>query len=106
MKLPEVIQDLIDAQNNADSTAYANCFSEMAKVLDEGKTYIGKAAIESWINESNEKYSAVMKPVSFEGNTAKGVLKSEVSGNFPGSPILLHYNFEFEEERISYLTIN
>ena len=37
MNLPEVIQDLVNAQNNFDSAAFANCFSETAEVVDEGK---------------------------------------------------------------------
>ncbi len=42
MNLPKVVQDLVTAQNNFDSAAYANCFSETAEVFDEGKTHRGK----------------------------------------------------------------
>ena len=42
MNLPKVITDLVEAQNNFDSLAYAECFSETAVVFDEGKTHTGK----------------------------------------------------------------
>ena len=44
--LPKVIVDLVEAQNNFDSKAYANCFSQTAVVFDEGKTHQGQQEIE------------------------------------------------------------
>ncbi|RYG12874.1 MAG: nuclear transport factor 2 family protein, partial [Chitinophagaceae bacterium] len=38
MNLPKVIADLVTAQNNFDSVAYAKNFSETAVVFDEGRT--------------------------------------------------------------------
>lgn len=37
MKLPNVITELVKAQNNFDSIAYSNCFTETATVFDEGE---------------------------------------------------------------------
>jgi len=68
MNLPEILSDLIEAQNNFDNVTYANCFSETAVVYDEGKTHKGRKAIELWIKESNEKYQSVMKPLEYTGN--------------------------------------
>lgn len=45
MNLPKVITDLVKAQDNFDSTAYANCFTETTVVADEGNTYHGKTEI-------------------------------------------------------------
>ncbi|WP_343539570.1 hypothetical protein [Sphingobacterium thalpophilum] len=42
MNLPNIISDLVKAQNEFDSAAYANCFTEDAEVFDEGKTHNGK----------------------------------------------------------------
>ena len=47
MNLPKVLADLVAAQNNADSSAYANCFSDTAVVYDEGKKHIGKEEIKN-----------------------------------------------------------
>lgn len=63
--LPAVIEDLVIAQNNFNSTAYADCFDETAVVFDEGKTHKGEKEIKHWIEEANKKYRATMKPVEY-----------------------------------------
>ena len=105
MNLPKVIADLVQAQNNFDSVAYASCFSETAVVFDEGKTHNGRKEIEHWIADANERYHAIMKPVSFEEKEAESILKAEVSGNFDGSPIILSYHLEIADELIQSLKI-
>ena len=105
MNLPKVVTELIKAQNNFDSVAYANCFSETAVVFDEGKTHNGTKEIEHWIADANERYNAVMKPVSFEQNETKNILKAEVSGNFDGSPIVMSYHLEIANDLIQSLKI-
>ncbi|KEO71633.1 hypothetical protein [Anditalea andensis] len=103
MNLPNAITDLVKAQNNFDSTAYANCFTETAVVFDEGKTYKGKAEIQQWINKANEEYQTVMKPLGY--SAPEGILKAEVSGNFPGSPVVLSYHFVLKSGFIQSLNI-
>lgn len=103
MKLPQVLNELIAAQNNFDNAAYANCFSETAIVFDEGKTYKGKEAIKNWISKANETYKTVMKPQSY--SAVKQILEAEISGNFPGSPLVLSYQFEFKDGQIQSLKI-
>ena len=105
MNLPKVLDDLVAAQNNFDSAAYANCFSETAVVFDEGKTHKGRKEIEHWIADANERYKAVMKPVGFEEKESESLLKAEVSGTFPGSPILMTYHLEMADELIQSLKI-
>lgn len=95
MNLPKVVEDLIHAQNNYDSVAYANCFFEKAVVFDEGKIFNGRTEIERWIAKANEKYKAVMHAVSYDESGSGGVLSAKVSGNFEGSPAILHYHFDF-----------
>ncbi|WP_293946151.1 MULTISPECIES: nuclear transport factor 2 family protein [unclassified Sphingobacterium] len=75
MDLPQVIADLITAQNKFDSIAYSNCFCETGIMLDEGRAHIGRTKISQWIIKGNKKYNPVMKPISFEGDENKGVLK-------------------------------
>lgn len=94
MNLPKVISDLVTAQNEFNSAAYANCFAETAIVHDEGKVHTGRTAIEHWIDESNEKYRSTMKPIGYQQNGISGVLSAEVSGTFPGSPLVLKFHFE------------
>lgn len=103
MNLPKVIADLAAAQNNFDSAAYTACFSENAVVHDEGKTHNGRKEIEDWIADSNERYKATIKPVSFEENETESILKAETSGNFPGSPIILAYHMVITDGLIQSL---
>lgn len=103
MNLPNVIADLAKAQNNFDSEAYADCFTETSVVFDEGKTHQGKVAVEKWIRKANEDYQATMKPLEY--SEVEEILKAEVSGNFPGSPAVLSYHFELKDGLIQSLKI-
>ena len=103
MNLPKVVTELIKAQNNFDSTAYANCFTERAVVFDEGKTHNGRKEIENWIEKANNEYHATMKPLGY--SEIEHALKTEVSGTFPGSPITMTYHYEFQNGLIQSLKI-
>ncbi|MXS71516.1 nuclear transport factor 2 family protein [Flavobacteriaceae bacterium W22] len=103
MNLPKVITDLVMAQNSFSSNAYADCFTETAVVFDEGKTYKGKKEIQNWIDKANKEYQATMKPLEY--SEKDHTLKAEVSGTFPGSPLVLNYHYEFQEGLIELLEI-
>ena len=103
MNLPKVVTDLIKTQNNFDSVAYANCFTETAVVFDEDKTHNGRKEIEKWIDEANKKYQATMKPLEY--SETEHTLKTEVSGTFPGSPLVMTYLYEFQDDLIQSLKI-
>ena len=103
MNLPKVIIDLVKAQDNFDSTAYAKCFTETAVVSDEGKRYNGKREIKSWIEKANKEYKVTMKPLEY--SEIKQTLNAQISGTFPGSPLILTYLYEFKDELIHTLKI-
>jgi len=103
MNLPKVISDLVKAQDNFDSTRYANCFTETAVVFDEGRTYNGKREIKNWIEKANKKYQVRMKPLVY--SEGEKTLKAEISGSFPGSPVILTYQYEFKNDLIQSLKI-
>jgi len=103
MNLPKVVTELVKAQNDFDSVVYANCFTETAVVFDEGKTHNGRKEIEKWIEKANKEYQATMKPLDY--SATEHTLKAEVSGTFPGSPIILTYRYDFEDGLIQSLKI-
>jgi hypothetical protein len=105
MNLPNILADLVKAQNTYNSAAYADCFSETTVVTDEGKTYHGKAEIQQWIAAANENFKTVMKPISFKVTETASVLKAEISGSFPGSPAILNYQILLENGLIQALEI-
>jgi hypothetical protein len=103
MNLPNVISELIKTQNNFDSVAYAKCFTETAVVFDEGKTHTGRKEIETWIDKANKEYQATMKPLEY--SETDDTIKTELTGNFPGSPITMTYYYEFKDGLIQSLKI-
>lgn len=105
MNLPKVITDLVKAQDNHDSVAYANCFSETGVMFDEGKTHTGRTEIQHWIAEGNQKYKTVMKPIEFTETGTTSVLSAEISGTFDGSPIVLKFHFEIIDGLIQSLKV-
>lgn len=105
MNLPKVVSSLVEAQNSFDSRSYVECFSKSAIVHDEGKTHRGKAEILRWIEDSNQKYRATLKPLSYEETTSENLLTAEVSGNFPGSPAVLKFHFTLESDLINTLNV-
>lgn len=105
MNLPDVVSELVKAQDNFDSVAYANCFSESAVVFDEGQTYNGRSEIKQWIANANEKFKIVMKPIEYTVSGTTGILSAEVSGLFDGSPVVLDYHFDFKDGLIQSLKV-
>ncbi|MFL9838732.1 nuclear transport factor 2 family protein [Flavobacterium sp. ST-75] len=104
--LPKVVLGLVKAQNDFDAVAYADCFSENAEVLDEGKTYKGKDEIKAWIEDANKRYQVTMNPVAFtKAGDTNNVLSAEISGSFPGSPLVLQYHLNIVNEQIHSLEI-
>ncbi|WP_346985893.1 nuclear transport factor 2 family protein [Chryseobacterium sp. POE27] len=103
MNLPNIISELVKAQNEFDSAAYTNCFAENAEVFDEGKTHNGKAEIEKWIDKSNKEYKATMEPVDYDEK--EDILSAKVTGSFPGSPIILKFHFDIADGKIQHLKV-
>ena len=104
-KLPKVLADLLIAQNEHNSTAYANNFTENAIVYDEGHNYHGKPAIKRWNETTNEKYQTKLEPIGISKKENESVLTVMVSGTFDGSPLPLKYHFVIEESKIASLRV-
>jgi predicted Fe-S protein YdhL (DUF1289 family) len=103
MNVPKIVSELVKSQTLFDSHAYANCFTDTAVVFDEGKTHNGKAEIQNWTAATNKESQTVMKPLDY--NEKDHVLSAEISGTFPGSPVILKYHFEFGDGLIQSLKI-
>lgn len=105
MNLPKVVTDLIKAQDDFDSVAYANCFAETGTMFDEGKAHTGRTEIRQCIEHANKKYQSVMTPLEYTGNETSGVLSANVSGTFEGSPAILKFHFDMADGQIRYLKV-
>jgi hypothetical protein len=104
-KLPAVLAELVTAQNDHNSHAFAEVFSNNALVHDEGKEYSGKASIKAWNENTNKKYNTRLEPEALQEKGGEIILTVQVSGTFEGSPIVLEYHVHLKGSRIIYLNI-
>lgn len=101
--LPQPVAAYLAAENRKDSAALAQCFVEDAVVRDEGREHRGVAAIEAWHRETNAKVAYVVEPLDASAHDATVVVRTRVTGDFPGSPAELWKHFTLEGGRIALL---
>src|SRR5580704_13431196 len=106
IKLPPLIQHYIDASNAHDVKSILECFTDDAVVRDENATHRGKIDIGHWVSTTIEKYKFQFKPLSSQERSNETVVRVEVSGTFPGSPISLDYHFAIANDKIASLFID
>jgi hypothetical protein len=74
-------------------------------VKDEGQTYAGAEAIKAWKAAASAAYSYTVEPFALEQRGSSQVVRSRVTGNFPGSPVDLQYHFRLERGLIASLEV-
>ena len=74
-------------------------------VNKEAEQAIRRKEIQQWIEHSNEQYQSVLKPLEYKQSGDEGVLTAEVSGTFPGSPIVLQFHLTLKNELIDSLKV-
>ena len=104
-EIPDVISRYVAATNARDVEAMTACFAPDATVRDEGRRYAGRAEIRAWEAEVTEKYgvSSELLEAEQDGDALRASLR--VSGNFPGSPAVLHYHFRIKNGLIAQLEV-
>ena len=105
INLPAAVAVYFQAENAHDAAAVARCFSIDGEVRDEHHVHRGHAAISAWKRASSEKYAATVALLACSETAQACVVKGEVSGNFPGSPVLLDFAFQLDADKISVLEI-
>jgi hypothetical protein len=104
LELPHPIAAYLTA-DKGDGEAAAECFTEHAVVQDEGHTHRGRAAIRKWRADVAAKYQYTTEPLACEQKDGKCVVTSKITGNFPGSPVVLRFFFGLEADRIASLEV-
>lgn len=102
--LPEPIAAYFDADARG-AQAVARCFTRDGRVLDEGETHVGLAAIEAWKADASARYTYTATPHTLEKRDRRYIVTSHVAGDFPGSPVDLRYAFTLERGKIATLEI-
>ena len=105
MNLPSPIQAYFAADERSDGEGVIQAFSADAIVKDEGRTYAGHHAIGAWWRETKDKYQPVIEPLEVGSDGDVTTVRASVSGQFPGSPVMLRFLFRLDGGRISRLDI-
>ena len=105
-KLTGPVARYIAAANVQDIEAVMANFSEAAVVRDEGQSRQGIAAIRQWAMDVSRKYRSTVEALDVVQTGGKTILTGRVSGDFPGSPIELHYVFTLTGGKIECLEIS
>jgi ketosteroid isomerase-like protein len=92
----------------ADATgaeAVAGCFTEDAIVIDERQEYRGRTSIARWKAEASATFHYTVEPLGVHVAGDLTTVTGRVTGDFPGSPVELHYRFVLDGDRIARLEI-
>jgi len=105
LPLPKAIDLFMSSENAHDLEPLADCFAADATVSDEGQTIRGLRAIQAWRLETAKKYGHTVDPVAVAARDGKTVVSTQLTGEFPGSPITLDFVFTLEGGKIAALEI-
>ncbi len=104
-RLPSTLARYFTATNNHDVDGMLLLFADGAVAKDEGREYRGAVAIREWRRAATAKYAFRVEPTGVAELDDKTVVTALVSGNFPGAPVSLRYEFTLEDEKIAHLEI-
>lgn len=103
LDLPDPIARFFDADRSADADALARCFTEDARVRDEGHTYVGREAIRRW--RADVTYTYTVEPTALASDGDRTVVTSHLEGDFPGGSADLRFFFVLNGDQIADLEI-
>jgi len=105
LTLPKSIALYFDAENRHAPEQVPLCFVANARVGDEKTTRQGIAEIQVWILETAKKYQHSVEPLFSTQDGGAIIVRSRLTGSFPGSPVELDFRFVLQDGKISELDI-
>ena len=106
IQLPPPIALYVQLENAGDTVTLSACFAPNAMVRDADHTYEGLAAITAWKAETTHKYHQTITPLAVIQQQDQTILKASLTGNFPGSPVTLSFDFVVEAGKILSLEMH
>ncbi|MDQ0140364.1 MULTISPECIES: nuclear transport factor 2 family protein [Cupriavidus] len=106
ISLPDAVSTFFQVSNGAAPSSLRRAFSEKAVVHDEGQTYQGHEAIETWLAEAQRKYAYSVEPLTFVQDDARVTVVAQYAGNFPGGLADLKHVFRLTDHKIEFLEIH
>lgn len=104
MHLPRPIDTYFSA-GEQEAEAFAAAFAPDAIVHDEGICHRGPEEITRWWRSTQARYRHTSEPLDVETADGKTLVRARVSGDFPGSPVVLMFRFGLAADRITDLEI-
>ena len=105
LSLQEPIALYFTLASDASVVDLARVFAEDATVRDEEKEHRGLDAIRRWRVDTMERTPFEARPLSLEERDGAAIVPAEVTGAFPGSPVVLDHRFTLRDDRILTLEI-
>lgn len=102
---PPPIAAYFAAKNRHDIDGMLAPFASNAEVRDEGELHRGRDAIRAWMEHTTKKYRVTSIPEEHHSEDGRDIVRSLVSGDFPGSPAHLTYRFTLAAGEIAALDI-
>ncbi|MFH9089289.1 nuclear transport factor 2 family protein [Streptomyces sp. NPDC017673] len=104
-ELPDVVQRYLKAHNARDAAAAAATLTADATVTDDGRTHLGRAAVEQWLARAASEYTYTTELLTARGDAGQCTVTQRLRGDFPGGTVDLHFRFTLDGDLISGLTI-
>ncbi|GAA1304428.1 polyketide cyclase [Planotetraspora silvatica] len=103
--LPEPVAAYLRAKRAHDSEGLVGTLTEDAVIIDDGNRHQGADAIRAWNDEASKKVRATYDVKEVKEAGGRTLVSVEVGGDFPGSPVVLGFEFTVDGDKISALTI-
>jgi hypothetical protein len=106
INVPEPVATYFEATNNHDIDAMLAVFDEQSRVKDDGQERHGRAEIRAWMEDAVRKYRFQVEIQDVRDANGETVVAGLVSGDFPGSPVVLRHAFTLSDAKIARLEID
>ncbi|MBS7455730.1 nuclear transport factor 2 family protein [Coralloluteibacterium stylophorae] len=104
-ELPDCVARYFAADDTTDDRDLAACFSDDVRIHDEGGEHHGTAAALAWWHAARRRYDFHAEPREVQQDADRLTVRAQVTGTFPGSPIMLDHVFTLRGGRIAALAI-
>jgi hypothetical protein len=102
---PAPVATFIKARLASDIDTQLATFSPDAVVHDDGHRYDGITAIKGWMTRTKSEYTITYTVGDTTATRDDTTVDIEIAGDFPGSPVPLHWTFTVAGDHITALTI-
>lgn len=103
LNLKPPIADYIEANKRLDLEGMMTLFAPDAVFTDNGKDFVGQAAIRKMLKEEAIAVKAIFEPDASRDEDGDVVLEGLAHGKFPGSPLRFTYRFKMDGDVIQTL---